>query len=74
MVIHILSETTLLTIEAEIIALAHICKLFLMMDGASIMGKAIGHSVGYTTIQVLIHDDEAASLVLAKPLPPQFTS
>ncbi len=38
------------------------------------MGKAIGLPVGNTTIQVLIHEDNAGALVLAKTLPPQFTS
>ncbi len=38
------------------------------------MGKAIGLLVGNTTIQVLIHEDKAGSLVLSKTLPPQFTS
>ncbi len=44
------------------------------MDGVSIMGKAIGLPVDDTTIQVSIHDDSVGALVLAKTLPPQFTS
>ncbi len=32
------------------------------------MGKAIGLTVGNTTIQVLIHDDNAGALVLKKTL------
>ncbi len=61
--------------EAEIVALAHSCsKLFRIMDGVSIMGKAIGLPVGNTTIQVSIHVDNTGALVLAKTLPPQFTS
>ncbi len=69
------SETTLSTMEAEIIALVQrFCKLFLIINGVSIMGKAIGLPVGNTTIQVLIHKDYVAALVLAKTLIPQFTS
>ncbi len=45
-----------------------------MMDGVSIMGKAIGLPVGNTTIQVSIHENNAEALVLAKTLLPQFTS
>ncbi len=69
------SETALSTMEGEIIDLAHSCfKLFPIMDGVSIMGKAIGLPIGNTTIQILIHENNAESLVLAKTLPPQFTS
>ncbi len=69
------SETALSTMEAEIVALAHsCCKLFPIMDGFSIMGKAIGLPVGNTTIQVSIHEDNTGALVLAETLPPQFTS
>ncbi len=69
------SETALSTMEAEIVALVHsCCKLFPIMDGVSIMGKAIGLPVGNTTIQVSIHEDNAGALVLAKTLLPQFTS
>ncbi len=55
-----------LQLRAEIIALAHsCCKLFPIMDGVSIMGKAIGLPIGNTTIQVLIHKDNAGAHVLA---------
>ncbi len=61
--------------KAKIVALAHsVHKLFPIMDGVSIMGKAIGLPVGSTTIQVSIHEDNAGALVLAKILPRQFTS
>ncbi len=61
--------------EAEIIALAHCCcEQFPIMDGVIIMSKAIGLPVGDTTIQVLIHKDNAGALVLAKTLLPQVTS
>ncbi len=69
------SETTLSTMEAEIVALAHsCCKLFPIMDGVSIIGKAIGLPVGNTTIQVSIYEDNAGALVLAETLLPQFTN
>ncbi len=69
------TETALSTMEVEIVALAHsCCELFPIMDGVSIMGKAIGLPVGNTTIQVSIHKDNAGALVLAETLLPQFTS
>ncbi len=69
------SETALSTMEADIVVLAHsCCMLFSIMDRVSIMGKAIDLPVGNTIIQVSIHEDNARSLVLAKTLPPQFTS
>ncbi len=69
------SETALSTMEAEIVALAHSChELFPIMDGVSIMGKAIGLPVGNTTILVSIHEDDAGALVLAKTLLPHFAS
>ncbi len=69
------SETSLSTMEAEIIALAHSwCKLLSIMDGVSIMGKAIGIPFGNTTIKVLIHKDNAGALVLAETFAPQFIS
>ncbi len=69
------SETALSIMEAEIVALAHSCrKLFLIMDGVGIMGRAIGFPVCNNTIQVLIHEDNAGALVLDKTLSPQFTS
>ncbi len=45
------SETVLSIMEVETIALAQIClELFHIMDGVSIMGKAIGLPFGNTTI------------------------
>ncbi len=37
------------------------------------MGKAIGHPVGDTTIQVSIHEDNAGALDLAKTASIQFS-
>ncbi len=42
------------------------------MDWVSIMGKTIGHCVGHTTIQVLIHNNKVGTLVLTKIFLPQF--
>ncbi len=56
--------------EAEIINQTHSChNLFSIVNGVSIMGKVIGLPVGNTTIQVLIHKDNAGAFILAKPLP-----
>ncbi len=67
------SETTLSTIEAEIVALAHsCCEIFLIMEGVSIMGKAIGLLVVNTTIQVSVHEDNAGAFVLAETVLSQF--
>ncbi len=61
--------------EALIIVPSHSChKLFPILDGVSIMGKAISLPVGNTTIQDLIHKENAGSLVLSKTLPPQLSS
>ncbi len=63
------------TIETEIIALVHsCCKVFPIMDGVSIMGKAVGFPVSNTTIKVLNHKDNVGALVLAKISTLQFTS
>ncbi len=43
------------------------------MDGVSIMGKNTGNTVGNTTIQVTIHEENVGALVLAKRIQPQFT-
>ncbi len=69
------SDTVLSTIEAEIIALSQSCwNVFSIMDQVGIMGKAIGPPVGNTTIQGSIHEDNTEALIIAKSLPPQFTS
>ncbi len=53
-------ENTLSTMEVKITVLAHsCCKLFPIMDRVGIMGKAIGLLIGNTTMQVLIHKDNA---------------
>ncbi len=65
------SETTLSTMEAKFIVIAHsCCKLFPIMDGVS----TICLPVINTTIQVLINNGNTGALVLAKTVLPQFTS
>ncbi len=60
MAVQLQSETSLLTTEVENIVLAHSChELFPIMDGVSIMGEFIGLPVDNTTIQGLIHKDNA---------------
>ncbi len=68
-------ETTVSNVKADIVDLAHSCyKLFIIMDGANIMGIAIGLPVGNATIQILIHEDYAGALVQTETLSPQFPS
>ncbi len=60
--------------EAAIISLAHSCsELFPIIDMTNSFGEAIGLPIGDTTMNVSIHKDNAAALVLARTLPPQFT-
>ncbi|KAL7456632.1 hypothetical protein ACHAXS_000388 [Conticribra weissflogii] len=66
-----LQYETASTMEVNIISLAHRChELFPIMDGISIMGKAIGLPVGNTTTQVSIHKETAGALVIAKSILP----
>ncbi len=68
------TETALLTIEAEIIALSACCReLFPIMDMVSSVTKSVKLPIGRTTMNVAIHEDNSVALVLAKTLPPQFT-
>ena len=68
------TETALLMMEAEIVALAHSCReLFPIMDMVEAFGTAVGLPVGNTTMNVSIHEDNAGALILAEMLPPQYT-
>jgi len=63
-----------LTMEAEIIALAHSCRELLpIMDMVKALSNAFGLPDPSTTMNVSIHEDNAGALVLAETLPPQFT-
>ncbi len=62
------------TMEAESISLA--CsyrELFPIIDMTNSLGEAIRMSIGDTTINSSIHENNAGALVLARTLPPQFT-
>ena len=68
------TETALLTMEAEIVAMAHCaCKLIPIMQMVEFLGPAVGLSVDLTSIHVCIHEDNAGALFLADTLPPQYT-
>ncbi len=68
------SETALPPMEADPVALAHrCCKLLPILNGVSIIGKAIVLPAINTTMQVSIHNDHAGALVPAKTLLSQFT-
>ena len=67
-------ETSLSTMESEVIALAHSCQeLFPIMDMVSSLGPALGIPTGKTSMKVTIHEDNAGALVLGQTLPPQYT-
>ena len=69
------TETTLLTMEAEIIEIAHCCReLFTIINIATSLGKAVGLPMGNTTINDYFHKDNAGALLLARTLTPQLTS
>jgi hypothetical protein len=68
------TETALSTMEAEIIALSACCReLFPIIDMVCSLAEATNLPIGNTTMNVSIHEDNSAALVLAKTLPPQFT-
>ena len=60
--------------EAEISALAHNCReLFAVIDMTKSLGKAVGITIGETTMNLSIHEYNAGYLILEKILPPHFT-
>ena len=69
------TETALLTMEAEIIALANCCwELLPVMDISAEIGKVVGMETNeLVSMHVSIHKDNAGALVLAETIPPQFT-
>ena len=61
--------------EAEVVALSTCCQeLMPIIDLVTSVGKAVGltNSTG-PKMHVIIHEDNAGALVLAKTVPPQFT-
>ena len=68
------SKTALSTMEAEITALAHCCKeLFPIMDLAQCFASYFELDPVKTSIKVSVHEDNAAALILANTLPPEYT-
>jgi len=61
--------------EAEVVALATCCReLMPIIDLVDSVGKAVGlDSSRGPTMNIVIHEDNAGALVLAKTIPPQFT-
>ena len=68
------TETTLSTMEAEAIAMAHSRREFFpIVDMAKNLSGAVGLLIGDITMNVSIHEDNAGALVFADNLPPQLT-
>ena len=68
------TETALSTMEAEVVALSHSCRVLLpLIDVAKQLTRAVGKDLNETNMQVSIHEDNAGALILAKTLPPGFT-
>ncbi len=61
--------------DAEINALAHICKeLFPIIDLVSELGTIVGlPTKDLTMMHVSIHEDNGGALILAENIPPKFT-
>jgi hypothetical protein len=68
------TESERLTTEAEIVAISHCArKLIPIMQMVEFLGAAVGLPVDCTSMHVCIHEDNAAALILADTLPPQYT-
>ena len=68
------SKTALSTMEAEISALAHCCKeLFPLIDLAKSLSQHFGLDPVKSTMNVTIHEDNAAALILGNTIPPGYT-
>ena len=67
-------ETALLTMEAEINALAHCCcEPFPVMDMVGKIGKVTGlPTEDMTKMHVSVHEDNLGALIMAEITPPQF--
>ena len=69
------SKMALSTMEAEISALAHCCKeLFPIMDLSQSFADYFKLDPIKATMNVTIHEDNAAALILANTLPPEYTA
>ena len=68
------SETTLCTMEAEIIALSACFRhLFPIINMVESMTGSVNLPIGETTMKLSVHEDNPDACMLAKPLPPQFS-
>jgi hypothetical protein len=68
------TETALSTMEAKIIALLVYCRdLFPIINMVESVTRSV-HLPIRKTMKLLVHEDNSGALVLAKTLPPQFTS
>jgi hypothetical protein len=68
------TETALLTMEAEIVAMAHCAReLIPIMQMVEFLGPAVNLPLDITSMHVSIHEDNAGALFLADTLPPQYT-
>ena len=60
--------------ESEINDLYHSCRELLpIIDITKSLGHAVGLTIGDTTMNVSIHEDNSGALILEKTLPPQCT-
>ena len=68
-------KTALSTMETEMNALAHCCReLFPLMNIVGEVRASVGMPTkDLTSMHVSVHKDNAGALILAEPLPPQFT-
>eukprot|EP00985_Skeletonema_marinoi_P012008 scaffold5715_cov85-Skeletonema_marinoi.AAC.3 len=68
------TKTAMSTMEAEITSLAHCCReLFPIMDLAKFLADYFELDPVITKMNVTVHEDNAAALILAKMLPPECT-
>jgi hypothetical protein len=69
------TETTLSTMEAQIIALLAACmrELIPIMYMVASLAVAVDLTAGDVNMKVSVHEDNSGALVLAETLPPQFT-
>ena len=68
------TETSLSTMEAEVVALAHSCReLFPIVDMDEYLSGEVGLAVVHTTMIFSIREDNHGALVLVDTLPPQFS-
>jgi hypothetical protein len=68
-------ETALSTIKAKIIAFLACCRdLFPIIGMVESVTRQVSLPIGETTMKLSVHEDNSGALVLAKTLPPQFTT